>query len=143
MPVRTPATRLVAVAICFMFLNAPPAASGTSAATSPGLAADLSKPRDAGIRYGQAAGMAVVCRNMKPTQRAESLAATFSGEDLETFKVQAENVDQSWKRTLTCAHPNDPNPCRLAHQMSCREAYKEIGPNGTIAPGLVEITTAQ
>jgi hypothetical protein len=104
---------------------------------------DLSKPRDAGIRYGQAAGMAAVCLDMKPTQKAEALAASFTGSDLEKFKVQAETVLQSWKKTLTCAHKADPNPCRLAHQMSCREGYKEIGPSGTVAPGLVEMTKAQ
>lgn len=101
--------------------------------------ADLSNPRDAGVRYGQAAGMSAVCENMQPTQKAEALASAFSGEDLETFKVQAESVLQSWKKTLTCTHTNDPNPCRLAHQISCREGLKEIGPAGTIAPGLVEV----
>jgi hypothetical protein len=104
---------------------------------------DLSKPHDAGIRYGQAAGMAAVCLDMKPTQKAEALATSFTGSDLEKFKVQAETVLQSWKKTLTCAHKADPNPCRLAHQMSCMEGYKEIGPGGTVAPGLVEMTKAQ
>lgn len=101
--------------------------------------ADLTNPREAGIRYGQAAGMAAVCESMHPTQKAEALASAFSGQDLETFKVQAETVLQSWKKTLTCTHTNDPNPCRLAHQISCREGLKEIGPVGTIAPGLVEV----
>ncbi len=143
MLIRTLSAVLAAAVFSLISLDDPSAAAGTSGAAKPAVAADLSKPRDAGIRYGQAAGMAVVCLNMKPTMKAESLAATFSGEDLETFKLQAENVVQSWKKTLSCAHNSDPNPCRLAHQMSCREAYKEIGPNGTIAPGLVEITTAQ
>jgi hypothetical protein len=104
---------------------------------------DLTNPRDAGIRYGQAAGMAVVCLDMKPTAKAEALSGSFSGEDLEKFKVQAENVLNSWKKTLTCAHNSDPNPCRLAHQLSCKEGYKEIGPDGSVAPGLVEMSKAQ
>jgi hypothetical protein len=116
-------------------------AAGTGA-TPPSLG-DLSKPRDAGIRYGQAAGMAAVCLDMKPTQKAEALATSFTGSDLEKFKIQAETVLQSWKKTLTCANKADPNPCRLAHQMSCMEGYKEIGPGGTVAPGLVEMTKAQ
>lgn len=104
---------------------------------------DLSNPRDAGIRYGQAAGMAAVCLDMKPTEKAEALSNAFSGPELEKFKIQAETVLQSWKKTLTCAHKVDPNPCRLAHQMSCKEAFKEIGPTGTVAPGLVELTKSQ
>ncbi len=104
---------------------------------------DLSNPRDAGIRYGQAAGMAAVCLDMKPTAKAEALSVTFTGENLEKFKVQAETVLKSWKKTLACAHTADPNPCRLAHQMSCKEGYKEIGPAGSIAPGLVEMSKAQ
>lgn len=104
---------------------------------------DLSNPRDAGIRYGQAAGMAAVCLDMKPTEKAEALSSSFTGSELEKFKVQAETVLQSWKKTLSCAHKVDPNPCRLAHQMSCKEAFKEIGPNGTVAPGLVELTKSQ
>ena len=79
---------------------------------------------------------------MTPTAKADALATTFSGPDLETFKVQAETVLQSWKKTLTCTHTNDPNPCRLAHQISCREGLKEIGPTGTIAPGLIEVKTS-
>ena len=104
---------------------------------------DLSNPRDAGIRYGQAAGMAAVCLDMKPTAKAEALSGAFSGADLEKFKVQAETVLKSWKKTLNCAHKVDPNPCRLAHQMSCKEAFKEIGPGGSVAPGLIEMTKAQ
>jgi hypothetical protein len=104
---------------------------------------DLTNPRDAGIRYGQAAGMAAVCIDMKATAKAEALSATFAGEDLEKFKVQADNVLKSWKKTLGCTHTADPNPCRLAYQMSCREGYKEIGPAGSVAPGLIEMTKAQ
>lgn len=125
-----------------------PLASVTSAAdpaAAPQAAnfGDLTNPRDAGIRYGQAAGMAAVCLDMKPTPKAEALPAAFSGEDLAKFTVQAETVLKSWKKTLACAHTADPNPCRLAHQMSCREGYKEIGPSGSVAPGLVEMSKAQ
>lgn len=105
--------------------------------------ADLTNPREAGIRYGQAAGMAAVCENMTPTSKAEGLGTAFSGKDLEIFKVQAETVLQSWKKTLTCTHTNDPNPCRLANQLSCREGLREIGPTGVVAPGLIEVKTSQ
>jgi hypothetical protein len=139
---RTLATLLIAAAAALANQGASAYAAEPPAAGRPVQFGDLANPRDAGIRYGQAAGMAVVCLNMKPTAKAEALASSFTGADLETFKVQAETVVQSWKKTLTCAHTSDPNPCRLAHQMSCREAYKEIGPGGLVAPGLVELTTA-
>ncbi len=120
-----------------------PALAGDAAAASPPAFGDMTNPRDAGIRYGQAAGMAAVCLDMKPTAKAEALSSTFTGEDLQKFNVQAETVLKSWKKTLACAHSADPNPCRLAHQMSCKEGYKEIGPSGTVAPGLVEMSKAQ
>jgi hypothetical protein len=122
-----------------------PASTGQAAETDakPAAFGDLTNPRDAGIRYGQAAGMSAVCLDMKPTAKAEALSNAFTGADLEKFKVQAETVLQSWKKTLSCAHKVDPNPCRLAHQMSCKEAFKEIGPGGSVAPGLVEMTKAQ
>jgi hypothetical protein len=139
---RTLATLFFAAVSALANLWPPAFAADPAAAAPPAKYGDLANPRDAGIRYGQAAGMAVVCLNMKPTPKAEALSSTFSGADLEMFKVQAETVVQSWKKTLTCAHTSDPNPCRLAHQMSCREAYKEIGPGGSVAPGLIEITNA-
>jgi hypothetical protein len=129
------------VALAVLALTAP--AQSEDAAPQPAKFGDLTNPRDAGIRYGQAAGMAAVCLDMKPTAKAEALSSAFSGADLEKFNVQAETVLKSWKKTLACAHTADPNPCRLAHQMSCKEAYKEIGPAGSVAPGLIEMSKAQ
>ena len=138
-----PARRLIAFAVFIAVLPILPQILAADAA-KPQAAGynDLANPRDAGIRYGQAAGMAAVCLDMKPTAKAEGLASAFTGADLEKFKVQAETVLTSWKKTLACAHTSDPNPCRLAFQMSCREGYKEIGPGGSAAPGLVELTKA-
>ncbi|MCU0953199.1 MAG: hypothetical protein MUC37_01010 [Hyphomicrobium sp.] len=137
--------RPLLVSILFTLTCILPASVPQAAETDakPPAFSDLSNPRDAGIRYGQAAGMAAVCLDMKPTAKAEALSNAFTGADLEKFKVQAETVMQSWKKTLSCAHKVDPNPCRLAHQMSCKEAFKEIGPGGSVAPGLIEMTKAQ
>lgn len=136
----TLAARLLAMAVLAFVA---PALAEDAAAPSPAKFGDLTNPRDAGIRYGQAAGMAAVCLDMKPTAKAEALSTAFTGADLEKFNVQAETVLKSWKKTLACAHTADPNPCRLAHQMSCKEAYKEIGPAGSVAPGLIEMSKAQ
>lgn len=131
---------LISLALVTVFI---PARADTPPKPQADKFGDLTNPRDAGIRYGQAAGMAAVCIDMRPTAKAEALLATFSGPDLEKFKVQADTVLKSWKKTLGCAHTADPNPCRLAYQMSCREGYKEIGPAGSVAPGLIEMTKAQ
>ncbi|OYW54628.1 MAG: hypothetical protein B7Y80_06200 [Hyphomicrobium sp. 32-62-53] len=138
------AARLFAIALVAVIATAhAPAIAEDATAPSPAKFGDLTNPRDAGIRYGQAAGMAAVCLDMKPTSKAEALASAFTGADLEKFNVQAETVLKSWKKTLACAHTADPNPCRLAHQLSCKEAYKEIGPAGSVAPGLIEMSKAQ
>lgn len=131
------------LALSALTLATPTMAADDAATPQAAKFGDLSNPRDAGIRYGQAAGMAAVCLDMKPTPKAEALSTAFSGADLEKFNVQAETVLKSWKKTLACAHTADPNPCRLAHQMSCKEAYKEIGPAGSVAPGLIEMSKAQ
>ncbi len=139
-----PARRLIALAVIIALTPVVPLALAADAA-KPQAAGynDLANPRDAGIRYGQAAGMAAVCLDMKPTAKAEALAGTFTGADLEKFKVQAETVLTSWKKMMACAHTSDPNPCRVAFQMSCREGYNEIGPAGKVVPGLVDMSKAQ
>jgi hypothetical protein len=124
----------VAVTISAAFFAGPALAE-----TAP--AADGSGPltaRDAGVRYGQAAGVAAVCENVHATEKAQQLIQNYSGADLDTFKVQADAVLAAWKKTLSCENAGDPNQCRLAHQISCGEAYKEIGPEGKVMPGLVE-----
>jgi hypothetical protein len=113
-----------------------PVAPAAAAIATPATAAVAA--REAGIRYGQAAGAAVVCENTHATQKAEELIKAFSGAELETFKLQADTVLAAWKKTMTCETSGGPNQCRLAHQISCGEAYKEIGPEGKVAPGLVE-----
>ncbi len=142
--IRTRHAVIQTVLLLGLFILAPASAfAGDAVVARPAAKlVELTNPREAGIRYGQAAGMAAVCINIKPTSKAENLATSFSGKDLEMFKLQAETVLKSWKKTLACAHTSDPNPCRLVHQMSCREAYREIGPRGTVAPDLVEVATA-
>lgn len=137
-------TRTINCHFAIAALLAGVAAFGTVArAGDPLPASDMTKPRDAGIRYGQAAGVAAVCPDLRVTSRAESLGQAFTGKDLEAFNVQAEAVLSSWKKTLTCSHTMDPNPCRLANQMSCQQALQEIGPAGTVAPGLIEAAAQQ
>lgn len=136
---------LLSAAMMVVLSGPAPSSFAAGSASTPEAKAfgDLTNPRDAGIRYGQAVGMAAVCIDMKPTQKAEALPGAFAGPDLEKFTVQADTVLRSWKKTLACAHTADPNPCRLAHQLSCREGYKEIGPGGIVVDGLVEMSKAK
>ncbi len=138
---RTTTVGLLALAtLCGAWAASPYSAmAGATAPVEAAAAAATPTVRDAGIRYGQATGAAFVCENFKTTEKAESLTKAYSGADLDTFKQQAETVLAAWKKTLTCEKTGDPNQCRLIHQLSCSEAMKEIGPNGTVIPGLVTV----
>ncbi len=95
-------------------------------------------PREAGARYGQAAGVALLCYGMMTTAASDELKSKYQGEALAAFNDQAERILAMWKDTLSCKNAGGPNQCRLSHAFSCAEAMKEIGPNGTKLPGLVD-----
>ena len=96
--------------------------------------------REAGARYGQALGVALVCYGLRTRSEAmASLAAAYSGaSDREAFQSEADKVLKSWQEASSCQKAGGPNNCRLIHEWSCRDALLEIGPAGTKAPGLVE-----
>lgn len=98
-----------------------------------------SNPREAGARYGQAAGVALLCYGMRTTGASEQLKSNYQGEALAAFTDQAERILDMWRDTLSCKHAGGPNQCRLSHAFSCAEAMKEIGPKGTKLPGLVDV----
>lgn len=96
-------------------------------------------PQLAGARYGQAAGVALVCYGMKTTPMAASLKDHYSGEALTQFNAEAEKVLAAWRDMQTCVHAGGPNQCRLTMVWSCRDAMREIGPAGSALAGLVEV----
>lgn len=96
-------------------------------------------PRAAGVRYGQAAGVALVCYGLKVTSASDALKARFEGEALAQFNEEAEKVLASWREMDQCTKSPGPNECRLAHEWSCRDAMREIGPGGSAVPGLVDV----
>ncbi|MCH9765710.1 MAG: hypothetical protein K0U34_06940 [Alphaproteobacteria bacterium] len=98
-------------------------------------------PVQAGIRYGQAAGVTLVCYGLKTTDAVDALKARFKDEDLAVFNEQSNKVLKSWVQTLNCEKSGGPNECKLSHVWSCQQALKEIGPDGTALPGLVEQKT--
>jgi len=134
---RRPALAALMLVIGPSGISASLAGDATGAAAKPALLVP-SNPREAGARYGQAAGVALVCYGMRITGGSEELKSKYQGEDLAAFNDQAGRILTMWKDTLSCKNAKGPNECRLSHAFSCAEAMKEIGPAGTKLPGLVE-----
>ena len=99
---------------------------------------ETATPAQVGTRYGQAAGIALVCYGLKVTPKVDKLKNKFSGADRTAFNTQAAKVLAAWEKTLRCENSNGPNECKLSHTWSCQEGLKELGPQGTVLPGLVE-----
>lgn len=100
-----------------------------------------SKPltaKEAGARYGEAAGAALVCYGLKITPQVAELRARYQGDDLAEFDAQAGKILKSWREALTCEYAEGPNDCKVSQQWSCRQAMQEIGPSGSAVRGLVE-----
>lgn len=122
-------------ALCFLCFGAPLAAEPRLVAAEP---APLT-PKEAGARYGQAAGVAIACYWLQPTSRVKDLRARFSGAELSEFDAEAAQVLAAWKKAAICTQAEGPNQCKLSIVYSCRQAKQEIGPTGTAVPGLVEL----
>jgi hypothetical protein len=100
-----------------------------------------SKPlsaKEAGARYGEAAGAVLVCYGLKITPHVADLRARYQGDDLTEFDAQAGKILKVWRETLDCQHADGPNDCKVSQQWSCRQAMEEIGPSGSAVRGLVE-----
>lgn len=95
-------------------------------------------PKDAGIRYGEAAGAVLVCQSLRITPRVAELRDRYQGADLEEFDAQAGKILKAWQESLSCQHANAPVDCMISQRWSCQQAIREIGPSGTAVRGLVE-----
>lgn len=133
----------VAVALCACMCAAPaPAADAPRpllrpVSTTPADAKPLSA-KDAGARYGEAAGAVLVCYGLRITPQVADLRARYQGADLAEFDAQAGKILQAWREALNCLHAEGPNDCKVSQQWSCRQALQEIGPSGSAVRGLVE-----
>jgi hypothetical protein len=113
----------------------PPASLHLAATTQPQV-----KPlsaKEAGARYGEAAGAVLVCYGLKITPQVADLRARYQGDDLTEFDAQAGKILKVWRETLNCQHADGPNDCKVSQQWSCRQAMEEIGPSGSAVRGLV------
>jgi hypothetical protein len=113
------------------------AGAGEQPAPDPAAPAAASGARAAGARYGQALGAVEICIGSKVTDKAKALGDDFRDGDLETYTQQAAKVYDTWLKVKDC-RKDDPNQCKIIMDKSCEAAEAEIGPNGTVMPGLVE-----
>jgi hypothetical protein len=133
----------VAAALCACMCAAPGSAADAPrpllrpVSTAPADAKPLSA-KDAGARYGEAAGAVLVCYGLRITPQVADLRARYQGADLAEFDAQAGKILQAWRETLDCQHAEGPNDCKVSQQWSCRQALQEIGPSGSAVRGLVE-----
>lgn len=107
--------------------------AGTSLPDTPSMAA-----KEAGARYGEAAGAVLVCYGLQMTQEVAKLRDRYQGDDLAEFDAQAGKILSAWRDTLNCTHSDGLEDCKVSQQFSCRQALQEIGPGGNKVPGLVE-----
>jgi hypothetical protein len=125
--------------VALVILAAAPGAAGLlhAGTTIPQEAQALSA-KEAGARYGEAAGAILVCYGLKITPQVAELRARYQGADLAQFDAQAGKILEAWRSTLNCQHADGPNDCKVSQQWSCRQALQEIGPSGTKVRGLIE-----
>lgn len=121
---------LIAIACC--------ATSVATAAEPPKEAGPPLDAREAGARYGQALGVALVCYGLRTTPAADRLASAYAQTGHDAFQAEADKVLAAWREASSCRNAGGPNPCRLVYEWSCRDAIREIGPQGSKIPGLVE-----
>jgi hypothetical protein len=97
-------------------------------------------PHDVGSRYGQALGAIEICPGMQTTVKVPALNTLYADGDLQTFQAQASKIYNAWIKLKQCATVDDPRECRVVVEESCAAAIIEIGPSGTVFPGLLEAT---
>jgi hypothetical protein len=92
---------------------------------------------EAGARYAQALGAGKVCPSVSVSKTTEALRARFHGQQFDQFNARAAAVYSEWLKVKNCFGPNDPNPCRIMIELSCKAAIAEIGPSGSAYPNLL------
>lgn len=118
--------------------HAPPPMTAPAPSSPPGVL----DAREAGARYGQALGVELICYTLRTTPALEHLPGRYTGADRAAFDAEAGKVLSAWREASTCRKAGGPNPCRLVYEWSCREAMREIGPEGHRLPGLIDIKSA-
>jgi len=95
-------------------------------------------PHDVGSRYGQALGAIEICPGTQTTVKVPALNTIYTGAEFQAFQTQAFRIYNAWIKLKQCATVDDPSECKVVVDESCAAAIIEIGPSGTVFPGLLE-----
>lgn len=134
---RSPIKKLTAAALVIASATGLAMAGSLQAVSTTKDSSSLSA-KDAGARYGEAAGAALVCSDLKLTPLVAELRGRYQGADLAEFDAQAGKVLQAWREARDCQHADGALDCMISQRKSCGLAMQEIGPSGTALRGLVE-----
>ncbi len=114
------------------------------AASVPVAAVDAISVDEQGARHGQAIAAMATCPGAKTTVKVAEIAAAISPEDREAFEAASNRIVQAWQKAFACQDvdpaqsPREMNGCRKAKILSCTMTWREIGPEGSALPGLLE-----
>jgi len=99
---------------------------------------------EVGARHGQAVSAAKICPGARTTAKLEQLAASITRVDLATFEAASQKIVVAWDKAFACQDvdpaqaPREINSCRKSKILSCTTTWREIGPDGSALPGLLE-----
>ncbi len=85
-----------------------------------------------------------ICPGAKTTVKVAELAAAIHPDDRETFDAASNRIVVAWQKAFACQDvdpaqsPREMNGCRKAKILSCTMTWREIGPDGSALPGLLE-----
>ncbi|HEY8128684.1 MAG TPA: hypothetical protein VIF39_08240 [Hyphomicrobium sp.] len=140
MPATAKPSRCFYLCLPMFFIGSEAALAGpsTEAIAKTRAAVAQMTPKDVGSRYGQALGAVEVCTGTKATDNVSELNALYTGPDLQSFTTQAAKIRDAWNRLKLCTIADNPHECKVIVDESCAAAIAEIGPSGTVLPGLLE-----
>jgi hypothetical protein len=101
-----------------------------------------------GARHGQALAAMATCPGARTTIKVAELADAIASEDREAFEAASKQIVEAWQKAFTCQDvdpaqsPREMNGCRKAKILSCTMTWREIGPEGSALPGLLEFAPA-
>lgn len=129
--------RVSRLAVCCSILAVAPLVPVTTLAEEVPLSASI-----AGERYGLAMAASSYCPAGIITDKGKALGERFEGADAEAFKAQAEKVLEAWRTGSDCDEDKmdryQLGMCRTMRLKNCRAVWTQLGPDGSVMPGLVD-----
>lgn len=99
--------------------------------------------KDLGVRHGQAIAAVRICPGARLTVKVATLGTNLTRPDLAVFRDESDRILTAWASAFSCrdvdpAQTREINGCRRAKILSCNQTWREIGPEGTELPGLIQ-----